>query len=527
MTFEQLRGAALVTVASAFLLACGGGSGGGGGNGDDNDDDSGDSGGSTDTSADASGYLLDSPVAGIGYESGELSGVTNSTGQFRHEPGEPVTFNYAGLTLGPVTLQESGEVVTPIELLETAREDYADDAATVNLLRLLQSLDSDGDLDTGIELGDVSGTDAEDALADIALDGPEFDSGAQDALNAVADATGSGGSTLISAEAAIEHFEETLKQIETEPEQRSEWLVGTWEIRMEEFGALGVTLTLEDDGDGATGSGTLEEYSDCGGSGFSAWIATPGRAASCTPETFDITWTLEDRTLILDAGEFTDTCTIVSGDQHAFSTDCQIAVGDGTANEVQEFVRIDVEEFDERLVAGTYREFDNEGAHAENESPTLEYRTDNTGGYTTADDSGSFDWAVSADGSSLSLEIEGDPETVTQNFQNYFAGAVEIEEGENSLLIPDYAGWGGGERGIHRYSVPQGEYLDSTTASPSDMTGTGEVEIFVGEGNETLRICRPLHVMRTIESGPVFWMACNGTDGGGGEFIYEIWRTES
>jgi hypothetical protein len=83
------------------------------------------------------GTLVDAPVEGVGYESGALSGVTGSNGEFRYEVGNTVRFSIGDIALGrPVT---GKAVITPLDLVE---DGTSDTPAVINIARLLQSLDS-------------------------------------------------------------------------------------------------------------------------------------------------------------------------------------------------------------------------------------------------------------------------------------------------------------------------------------------------------------------------------------------------
>ena len=86
------RGKFWSIVASFFLTvalaACGGG---------------GDGGGETPpVAAPLAGVFIDSPVAGLGYSAAPsgLSGVTNASGQLNYQPGDQITFNLGGRTVG-------------------------------------------------------------------------------------------------------------------------------------------------------------------------------------------------------------------------------------------------------------------------------------------------------------------------------------------------------------------------------------------------------------------------------------------
>ena len=127
---------------SLFLLSAivltGCGSGGGGGGGSSSSSSSG--GGGT---AASTGSLIDSPVAGISYQTATQNGVTDGQGNYNYLPGETVTFMIGGTKLfsAPAT-----GVVNPQDAIGF------DGTMALNLARLLQSLDKDGFPGNGIEL---------------------------------------------------------------------------------------------------------------------------------------------------------------------------------------------------------------------------------------------------------------------------------------------------------------------------------------------------------------------------------------
>ncbi len=89
-----------------------------------------------------SGSFGDPPVEGVSYESGALSGVTDSNGEFQYETGKTVRFFIGEVGLGEPVPGKS--VITPQDLVV---EGAPDSPAAINISRLLQSLDSDPDDD--------------------------------------------------------------------------------------------------------------------------------------------------------------------------------------------------------------------------------------------------------------------------------------------------------------------------------------------------------------------------------------------
>ena len=93
------------------------------------------------------GTLLDSAVGGVSYNtSSNLSGLTNTNGQFQYRSGDQVTFSVGETVLGEV---KGGELITPVELAGT---NNTADRRVINISRLLQSLDQDGDPTNGISI---------------------------------------------------------------------------------------------------------------------------------------------------------------------------------------------------------------------------------------------------------------------------------------------------------------------------------------------------------------------------------------
>ncbi|MCG7198373.1 hypothetical protein MD273_01410 [Marinobacter pelagius] len=139
------------------------------------------------------GVFTDSAVANIQYQTETQSGFTNALGEYEYVEGETVTFSIGGIELPPVPA--TGRV-TPADM--TAVESSTDQLT--NILRLLQSLDEDGNPDNGITITAETHTALENAL--LVVDQPAAEFEAQFA-NEVATTV---SKTLISAEEAEAHF---------------------------------------------------------------------------------------------------------------------------------------------------------------------------------------------------------------------------------------------------------------------------------------------------------------------------------
>ncbi|MCD4689806.1 MAG: hypothetical protein K8R55_10835 [Desulfuromonadaceae bacterium] len=152
------------------------------------------------------GIFLDSPVAGLYYETATLDGYTDAEGTFLYREGETVTFYLQNLHLGQAP---AVAVLTPIEIVPGA-EDETDPTVT-NLCLLLQTLDEDGDLDNGIVLSEAIGLAIEGRSINLNQPTTEFieDPDLIDLLqylNANGAFTDGGGRELRTPEEAQEHL---------------------------------------------------------------------------------------------------------------------------------------------------------------------------------------------------------------------------------------------------------------------------------------------------------------------------------
>jgi len=97
----------------------------------------------------STGTFLDERVQGLDYSTPTQSGKTNSNGEFQYQSGENVTFSLYGQELSVVP---GYSVITPLDnTSDTLHADYA-----INIMRFLQTLDTDGIPSNGITLPDVA-----------------------------------------------------------------------------------------------------------------------------------------------------------------------------------------------------------------------------------------------------------------------------------------------------------------------------------------------------------------------------------
>ncbi len=149
------------------------------------------------------GQFIDSPVQGLNYSTPSGQGVTNANGEFNYQQGESVTFSIGDLTLPPVV---AATIITPLTLANTGDFNHI---KVVNIARLLQTLDTDGDPSNGITIDDQ----AHDAARGLSLSFDEADF-EEKVINLVANA-GSTYSALISSSDAIAHLQDSLQQEST------------------------------------------------------------------------------------------------------------------------------------------------------------------------------------------------------------------------------------------------------------------------------------------------------------------------
>ena len=144
------------------------------------------------------GVFVDSPVAGMKYVTPTVSGVTTADGEFNYRAGEAVVFSVGNLAL-PVVI--ASDTVTPLDMTTT---DDINDAAVINVARLLQSLDEDGDPSNGIVISQDTASAFEAAEV--------FDTTDNTAVGTAVNKAFNGEREAVSSNDAMSHFVETLSE---------------------------------------------------------------------------------------------------------------------------------------------------------------------------------------------------------------------------------------------------------------------------------------------------------------------------
>ena len=154
------------------------------------------------------GQFVDNDVAGIRYQTATREGFTDSEGFFDYLEGEVVTFSIGSITFPSVVAKS---VITPLDLVGETDLENLENQEAINIARLLQSLDSDGDTSNGIQISDESHeqlSNPEQVLLNFDISATEFETQASDLLQSLPEPV-----TLISEKEAITHLQETVASI--------------------------------------------------------------------------------------------------------------------------------------------------------------------------------------------------------------------------------------------------------------------------------------------------------------------------
>lgn len=166
-----------------------------------------------DNSPSLKGYVVDSPVSGMEYVIDGVTALTESDGGFYYTQGDVVTFKVGAIEFGQIPGQG---LVTPLDWFNTSD---ASDVRVVNALRLLQTLDSDGDPSNGIAIESEA---IDEASEIINFASSTFDADVLAYVGSVSNAP------LVGAQAASDHFSDTLANMTDVLSITSAELVGNY-----------------------------------------------------------------------------------------------------------------------------------------------------------------------------------------------------------------------------------------------------------------------------------------------------------
>jgi len=147
------------------------------------------------------GTFVDSAVENINYKTSSSTGVTLNDGNFNYQSGEKITFSIGDINFPEVT---ANTYITPLDFFQT--QDI-NQVSVVNTLRLLQSLDLDGDATNGINIPAAAHELAKNLVVDFSSN--NFD---EQVANLVL-MSGAVNTVLISSEQAVYHFQQTLDDL--------------------------------------------------------------------------------------------------------------------------------------------------------------------------------------------------------------------------------------------------------------------------------------------------------------------------
>lgn len=147
------------------------------------------------------GVFIDSAVEGLRYQTPTQEGMTDADGKYIYQSAEDVTFSVGNIAFPKVISQS---IITPLELFDTTD---INDLSVVNALRLLQTIDFDGEASNGIQITQS----AHDLFQTVSVDFSSLEF-ANQVDNLLADYDGL-YQQLISEEMAVYHFQQTLAEL--------------------------------------------------------------------------------------------------------------------------------------------------------------------------------------------------------------------------------------------------------------------------------------------------------------------------
>ncbi|MBL4942551.1 MAG: DM13 domain-containing protein [Colwellia sp.] len=147
------------------------------------------------------GIFLDSAVENLSFTTVSGSGFTNDKGEFSYQLNESVIFSIGALEFPQVA---ADVFITPLSIFAT--QDI-NEIAVVNMLRLLQSLDIDGNANNGIQISSA----AHDLAKELMVNFTDIDFDSKVAN--LVEMSGALNQQLISAADAVYHFQQTLNEL--------------------------------------------------------------------------------------------------------------------------------------------------------------------------------------------------------------------------------------------------------------------------------------------------------------------------
>jgi hypothetical protein len=155
------------------------------------------------------GFFIDSVVEGVPFTTATQSGTTDSAGTFNYLPGEIVSLYIGDILLGSAP---GKPLMTPLDFVPGAIDET--DPRVTNILRFIQSLDSDNDPDNGISISNIVATQAVGQSLDFSLETADFEIAANSLISVL---TSDEVSALVDASTAQIHFVGSLAEVNGVP----------------------------------------------------------------------------------------------------------------------------------------------------------------------------------------------------------------------------------------------------------------------------------------------------------------------
>lgn len=165
------------------------------------------------------GVFEDSLVSGLYFETKSRSGTTNTSGEYTYLSGETITFSVGDVILGSAS---AGALITPLDLVAGATN--ATNQQVTNIVRLLLTLDSDGNPDNGISISTTTTMALRNQTVDFTVPDLATEPGMIALLSALPDSP-----VLVDATAAQIHFAATLAAQETMVWGANSWGSASWQ----------------------------------------------------------------------------------------------------------------------------------------------------------------------------------------------------------------------------------------------------------------------------------------------------------
>ncbi|MEM0515752.1 hypothetical protein WCN91_10075 [Pseudoalteromonas sp. YIC-827] len=179
------------------------------------------------------GYIvgaIDSPISKIHYSTSKgTSGLTDAHGKFLYMAGDTITFSISGIEFPPIPAKEK---ITPLDFGGEGAD--LTNTTFLNSIRILQTLDNDGDPENGIMITEEVTVSL--SLSGITLDvsSDNFEKEANTLLPGALVDTYIEDVTLVSSEEALRHFIDSLQN----------QVLGSW-IHKEENGGINLLTFLQ------------------------------------------------------------------------------------------------------------------------------------------------------------------------------------------------------------------------------------------------------------------------------------------